>query len=133
MRAALFLVAAAGTLAAGMAVPAAAQGDRIARVIVYGNDPCPRGAGGEDIVVCARKPETERYRIPKELRDAPDHSPSRESWANRAVDLEYAGQSGIQSCSPVGSGGASGCYAKMVAAARAERRQAAADAARVPQ
>ena len=131
MKAAWFLVAAAGALIAA-AGPAAAQHERISRVVVYGNDPCPRGAGGEEIVVCARQPDSERDRIPKELRDSPGHAPSRQSWANRAIDLEYAGQGGIQSCSPVGPGGASGCYRKMVSAARAERRQAASDAAREP-
>jgi hypothetical protein len=129
MKAAVFLVAAAGALAA--AAPPA-QHETISRIVVYGNDPCPRGAGGEEIVVCARKPDSERYRIPKALRGAPSHAPSRQSWSNRAIDLEYSGQGGIQSCSPVGSGGASGCYAKIVSAARAERRQAASDAARVP-
>src|SRR3954465_7734706 len=113
MEAVLYLLFAAAPPAAGpVAHVAPKHHELITRIIVYGNDPCPRGAGGEDIVVCARKPEGERYRIPKALRDAPDHSPSRQSWANRAIDVEYAGQGGIQSCSPVGSGGASGCYAK---------------------
>ena len=35
--------------------------DRIATLVVYGDDPCPRSAGDE-IVVCARRPENERYR-----------------------------------------------------------------------
>ena len=132
MKAALSLIFAAGAIAFGLAAPVAAQGDRIARVIVYGNDPCPRGAGGEDIVVCARKPETERYRIPKELRDAPSTDPASQSWANKAESLEYVGRTGIQSCSTVGPGGWTGCFAKMLSAARAERRQAARDAARAP-
>ena len=135
MKAALSLVPIAGALAAlaaGLAAPAAAQGDRISRIIVYGNDPCPRNASGDEIVVCARKPETERYRIPKELRDAPSTDPASQSWANKAESLEYVGRTGIQSCSTVGPGGWTGCFAQMLAAARAERRQAASDAARVP-
>ena len=132
MKAALSLIVAAGALASGFAAPAAAQGDRISRVIVYGNDPCPRGANGEEIVVCARKPETERYRIPKELRDAPSTDPASQSWANKAESLEYVGRTGIQSCSTVGPGGWTGCFAKMLSAARQERRQAAAEAARTP-
>jgi hypothetical protein len=125
MKAALPLMVAAGALAIGLAAPAAAQRDRISRVIVYGNDPCPRGAGGEDIVVCARKPETERYRIPQELRNAPSTDPASQSWANRAESLEYVGRTGIQSCSTVGPGGFTGCFAKMLSEARQERRQAA--------
>ena len=39
--------------------PLAAQGAKISEVIVYGTDPCPRSTDDE-VVVCARKPETER-------------------------------------------------------------------------
>jgi hypothetical protein len=131
MKAALSVIVAAGALA-GLAVPAPAQQSSVRQVIVYGGDPCPRGAGGEEIVVCARKPETERYRIPKELRDAPSTDPASQSWANKAESLEYVGRTGIQSCSTVGPGGFTGCFAQMLAAARAERRQAASDAARAP-
>ena len=111
------------------ALPAVAQQqDNIRRVVVYGNDPCPRGEGDE-IVVCARRPDNERYRIPEELRDAPP-DPQGESWADRAQSLEYVGSSGIQSCSTSGPGGASGCYAEMVRKYRAEREQ---DAATTPE
>jgi hypothetical protein len=125
MKAALSLaaVAAAVTL---LPAPALAQGsqERIRRLVVYGNDPCPRAASGEEIVICARRPETERYRIPKELRDAePDDDPESTSWAARAEALEYVGRSGIQSCSTVGPGGASGCWNELVRAWRNERRQ----------
>jgi hypothetical protein len=132
MKAALSVIVAAGALAAGLAAPAAAQQSSVRQVIVYGGDPCPRGAGGEEIVVCARKPETERYRIPKELRDAPGTDPASQSWSNKAESLEYVGRTGIQSCSTVGPGGFTGCLNQMISAARAERRQAASDAARVP-
>ena len=40
---------------------------RVSTLVVYGNDPCPRSKDDE-IVVCARQPESERYRIPRELR-----------------------------------------------------------------
>ena len=58
-----------------IAVPAlAADGDddtpRRTEVTVYGDDPCPTGTEGE-IIVCAREPEEERYRIPKKLREKP--------------------------------------------------------------
>src|SRR3954454_24155996 len=112
MKAALSLIVAGGALAFGLAAPAAAQGDRIARVIVYGNDPCPRGAGGEDIVGCGQ-PQNNHCRIPKELRDAPDTDLAHQSWANKAEDLEYVGRTGIQSCSTVGPGGWTGCFNQM--------------------
>jgi hypothetical protein len=127
------LFAAAGALAVAAALapaPAASQArsgtnaDRISRVVIYGNDPCPRGTTSGDIVVCARRPETERYRIPEGLRDegAAD-DPESTSWAARAESLEYVGRTGIQSCSTVGPGGVSGCWAEMMRAARDERRQ----------
>ena len=108
-------------------VPSGAQtrtGERITRVIVYGNDPCPRGAEGE-VVVCARRPNSDRYRIPRELRDeVTADDPESVSWAATAQSLEYVGRGGIQSCSTTGPGGATGCWEQMVRAWRNERRQA---------
>lgn len=121
------LIAAALVAVPAIFSSAPAQTDRakekITRLVVYGNDPCPRGSGDE-IIVCARKPENERYRIPKELREPPS-SPLNESWAERATQLEYVGRTGIQSCSTVGPGGWTGCWAKMIREAREERRRAA--------
>jgi hypothetical protein len=123
MKAVLSLAAVAAAVAL-LPAPAAAQGsqERIHRLVVYGRDPCPRAANGEDIVVCARRPETERYRIPKELRDQPGDDPDSTSWAARAEALEYVGRTGIQSCSTVGPGGASGCWNELVRAWRKDRR-----------
>ena len=114
-------ILAAGAAAALVPAPAAAQQDKVRRLIVYGNDPCPRAAGGDEIVVCARRPETERYRIPKELRDQPSDDPENTSWAVRAESLEYVGRTGIQSCSTVGPGGVSGCWNELVRAWRRDR------------
>jgi hypothetical protein len=109
--------------AAPAADPAVAQsgaGQRISRVVVYGRDPCPRGVG-EEIVICARRPSTERYRIPEALRDDTADDPESISWAARSESLEYAGRTGTQSCSTVGPGGFTGCWAEMMRAARSER------------
>ena len=38
---------------------------RIRGVVVYGDDPCPQSTADE-VVVCARRPDDERYRIPAE-------------------------------------------------------------------
>jgi hypothetical protein len=104
------------------APPRSATGDeRVNALIVYGNDPCPRGQGDE-IVVCARKPESERYRIPPNLRDDAN-SPTNEAWANKAESLEYVGRTGINSCSTVGPAGYTGCLNQMITQARAERQQ----------
>src|SRR3546814_12198212 len=49
---------------------------KIFNLIVYGDDPCPKGQGDE-IIVCARKPESERYRIHRKLREKPERSEER--------------------------------------------------------
>ncbi len=101
---------------------AQAAGDRISEIIVYGNDPCPRSTDDE-VVVCARKPESERYRIPERLRTAGPRQ-TREAWANRARALETVGATGINSCSPVGPGGFTGCLIQVINQARAQRGEA---------
>ena len=88
---------------AGLALlptPAIAQNTTVSEVIVYGTDPCPRSTDDE-IVVCARKPEEERYRIPERLRQGGSLQ-SRQSWAARAKQFEVVGRTGINTCSPVG-------------------------------
>jgi hypothetical protein len=94
---------------------------RVNALIIYGNDPCPRG-GDDEIVVCARKPEGERFRIPEAVRGDPN-DPANRSWADRAQTLEYAGRTGIGSCTPVGPGGSTGCLSQLLHQAREERRQ----------
>ena len=114
-------VALAGGLAA-LPGPAAAQaGDRVSEIIVYGNDPCPRSTD-DQVVVCARKPEAERYRIPEKLRPSGPRQ-SREAWANRAKAFETVGETGTFSCSPVGQGGYTGCLSQVINRARREREQ----------
>jgi hypothetical protein len=93
--------------------------EKVKQVFVYGDDPCPQGEADE-IVVCARMPDNERYRIPKDLRGDPN-SPTVQSWVNRARSLETIGASGINSCSPSGAGGFSGCFAQLARKAKEER------------
>ncbi|MCY7280114.1 MAG: hypothetical protein LH610_04320, partial [Sphingomonas bacterium] len=64
------------------AAPSLAQNGKVSEIIVYGTDPCPRSTDDE-IVVCARKDERERYRIPERLRQGGSLQ-SRQSWAARA-------------------------------------------------
>jgi hypothetical protein len=131
MIARLSLLGAAGFLAAALVpMPASAQGfGNVAQVVVYGNDPCPR-RGGDEIVICARKPESERFRVPKELRDA--KRAGIQSWADRATSLEYVGAHGTASCSPVGAGGWTGCQRQLMSQARAERQERKQEAAETP-
>jgi hypothetical protein len=111
-------------LAAAAAPPALAQVTapedvKVNQLIVYGTDPCPVSTDDE-ITVCARRPENDRYRIPEPLRDNPN-DPKNDSWVNRAEALEYVGRTGIGSCTPVGPGGGIGCFQELVRKARAER------------
>jgi len=101
--------------------PALAQNSRVSEIIVYGTDPCPRSTDDE-VVVCARKPEAERYRIPEKLRTTGSRQ-SRESWANRAIAFETYGRTGINSCSPVGPAGFTGCTQQLINQAFKERRE----------
>jgi hypothetical protein len=119
-------LAAVTALAAGLAVsaPATAQtGQRVSEIIVYGNDPCPRSTDDE-VVVCARKPETERYRIPEQFRTGGPRQ-TRQAWANKARALETVGATGINSCSPVGPAGFTGCLTQVIQQARREAAEAA--------
>ncbi len=116
MRPSAALIAPLALLLGGAPAPAPAQqADRV--LIVYGSDKCPESEG-ESIVVCARKPESERFRIPEELR----HSPGPPNWRDKARSLEYVGRSGTASCSAAGTGGWTGCWSSLMSQARAERR-----------
>jgi hypothetical protein len=109
---------------AALPAPAVAQAQpNVAEIIVYGNDPCPRSTDDE-VVVCARRPEAERYRIPPNMRQS--GTPQQmESWGVRSRSLETAGNTGINSCSPVGPAGYTGCLQKLIKEARGERKQQA--------
>ena len=101
--------------------PALAQNGRISEIIVYGTDPCPRSTD-DVVVVWGRKPEGERYRIPEKLRETGSRQ-SREAWANRAIAFETYGRTGINSCSPVGPAGFTGCTQQLINQAFKERRE----------
>lgn len=105
------------------AAPAAAQdegGDRINQLIVFGDDPCPPSSENE-ITVCARKDESERYRIPENLRTSDD--PENIAWTEKVKSYETVGAFGTMSCSPVGPGGMTGCTQQLIEAAYAEKEQ----------
>jgi len=107
------------TIVALLAAPAAyaappAAPERIATLVVFGDDPCPRSTEDE-IVVCARQPESERYRIPKRFREKQYEAARDGSWAGTAKVLEYVSRQGLPgSCSPIGSNGQTGCFRKFL-------------------
>lgn len=115
---AIMVLFAAGPALAQKQGPAEPPREKVNQVLVYGEQPCPK-AEGDEIVVCVRSPD-EPYRLPKALRDDPS-APENQSWANKVKAVEYVGRSGIQSCSPVGAGGFTGCLNQIVKQAYAEK------------
>ena len=120
------------------AIPAAAQdtdakttGQKIAEIVVFGNDPCPRSTDDE-VVVCTRIPESYRYRMPEAYRPSGTYQ-QRQSWANKARAIERVGRTGIQSCSPVGPAGYTGCMQQMINSAKEESRESTAEQNTPPQ
>jgi len=109
--------------ALALAAPAFAQDESLAQsgqppqrtsvLYTYGDEPCPE-AQGDEIVVCAQQPETERYRVPKELREElkEDEAVGGGSWASAVEGYDNVARAARpNSCSPVGSYGFTGCAA----------------------
>jgi hypothetical protein len=101
--------------------PQQSSGEKINQLIIYGEDPCPASPDGS-ITVCARKDEADRFRIPALLRGDAEASIN-QSWSERVKAYETVGAAGVNSCSPVGVSGASGCVTKLVNRAYAEKKQ----------
>ncbi len=121
----LFALILAGS---AIALPAAAQeavidGEKVNQVIVYGDDQCA-ASSSDEIVVCNRLPEAERYRVPQIFRGGSPLDPRNNAWANKVVAVERIGRFGTDSCSPTGLGGFTGCTQALVAGAKAERQAA---------
>src|SRR4051794_33322501 len=111
------LAAAAPALAQDQPAPSST---RESQVEVYGQDACPQSTDDE-IVVCHRRPEEERYRIPAPLR----HSTQRaeQGWGARAETMdEVSSQVLPNSCSVIGSYGQSGCQQAFIRQWYASRR-----------
>ncbi len=100
----------------------AAEPVRQIHITVYGEDHCPEARDDEEVVVCARQPEEERYRVPPALRERRDR-PSETSWQARNEMLEQDARTmRPDSCSVVGSAGQTGCQAAFVRQWYDERR-----------
>ncbi len=107
-----FILALAVSLAPlSVAAPAAAQQRTLT---IFGDDKCPADT------ICVVAPETERYRIPKPLRQRLP-SPDSTSWAIRSQATLDVGKTGAESCSAVGGGGWTGCFMKQLQEAYAEK------------
>lgn len=120
------MIALSGTAiaaAASVLLPASAEAQSAgpSEIIVYGNDPCPRSTD-DQVVICSRRPETERYRLPENYRPSGTRQ-EKQAWANKARSLENVGATGTNSCSAVGPSGFTGCLIQDIKQARRETRE----------
>ena len=111
----------AAILSAIVAAPAVAQDADYAvnQVYIADGEECPASTD-EVITVCGVLEDP--YRIPRALRQS--DSPENISWAERVQRFETVGASGINSCTPVGAGGETGCTQKLIRQAYEDRRNA---------
>ncbi len=93
------------------AMPAFAQ-ERV--LTIFGEDKCPSNT------ICVTAPESERYRIPSDLRPRATN-PENTSWAVRSRATVQTGSSAPSACTTASNQGWSGCFAQDMARAREER------------
>ncbi len=125
---------AAPTLASAQEGATGQSPQRVRSVTLTGKDKCPPSTETE-VVVCSRINPDEQFRIPKELRNTVEAAPQNQSWVNRTVQAEQASRvaAGLpDTCSPVGTGGQSGCALALNRAYAAEKRAAEKNDSMVP-
>ncbi len=93
-------------------------------VTVFGTDPCPKSTDPDEVIVCSRRPDDERYRIPPTVRsdvkpDGPFEGSNRKALLG---DASGGAGGGIGSCSAVGAGGGTGCNQAMQDQYRSARK-----------
>ena len=93
-------------------------------VTVFGTDPCPKSSDPDEIIVCSRRPDDERFRIPPTVRSdtkpaGPFEGPNRSALLG---DPSGGAGGGIGSCSAVGPGGGTGCNQAMQDQYRSARK-----------
>jgi hypothetical protein len=126
------MMSAAGAVAQSQQAETGQPPQRIRNVTVTGQQTCPQSTSDE-VVVCSRLDEP--YRIPKGLRDDRPIAAQNQSWVNRTATMDQTGRvaGGLpDTCSPVGTGGQSGCALQRNQAFAAERRANAQAARTVP-
>lgn len=96
--------------------------ERVSFLVTFGEDKCP-DAVGDEIVVCAAQPESDRYRIPKPLRENDESVAAGGSWTSAVESLDgYSRAILPNSCSVNGSNGFTGCTQQMLQQWFSERR-----------
>jgi hypothetical protein len=120
------LILAALIVIPGIAAAQTSEGgkppQRIRSVSLKTGEKCPTAASDE-IVVCSTLDQP--YRIPKTLRNDGPIKAKNQSWVNRTATMDQVGRQagGLpDTCSPVGTGGQSGCSLAANQAWAAERR-----------
>ncbi len=119
-----FILASALIAAPAVAVAQTAAGStpqRIRSVTITRGQPCPKSTGDE-VVVCSTLDEP--YRIPSKLRE-PANPAATQSWVNRQASIDDVSRvaGGLpDTCSPVGTGGQSGCALAINRQFAAEKR-----------
>ncbi len=97
--------------------------ERWSILVTFGDDICPDSTDSE-IVVCARQPEEERYRIPKDIREKEKEEEAQYamSWTAQFQNHEDEARLGRpNSCSVSGTNGFTGCQAAALRQWFAER------------
>ena len=116
----LFLVSLAAAAAPASSQEPPSPPARESQLDVFGQDPCPQPVGDE-IIVCHRRPEEERYRIPAPLRHGSQRT--EQAWGARAETMdEVSSQVLPNSCSTIGSYGQTGCQQALIRQWYAARR-----------
>lgn len=95
---------------------------RIKSVTIGATDKCPESTADE-IVVCTKVDNP--YRIPKELRDSGPIAPKNQAWTTRLATDEQTSREAAglpDTCSPVGTGGQTGCARAAARAFKADKR-----------
>ncbi len=138
MRLSLFAALALVPAAALAQAPAADQPtgsgqppQRIRNIAIQRGETCPKSTSDE-VVVCSTI--VEPYRIPQSLRRT-EPSAANQSWVNRTATADAVGRTAAglpDTCSPVGTGGQSGCALALNRAYAADKRAAKRDAESVP-
>lgn len=129
---AVLLALPAAALAAGQQDDTSSPPQRVRSVSIERGQACPT-AVGDEVVVCTVIGEP--YRIPKPLRQSREVTAANQSWVNRAATVDQVGRvaGGLpDTCSPVGTGGQSGCALSWNRAYAADKRDRKAEAAAVP-
>ncbi|WP_114522370.1 hypothetical protein [Altererythrobacter sp. ZODW24] len=112
-------ILAASAIAAPSVAYAQDEDYSVNQLVVYGEQECPQSTDTM-VTICVRMED--QYRIPSNLRQSSD--PANKPWAERVQAFEMLTATGIMSCSPVGSGGETGCTQAMIQQAYGEKATA---------